>query len=311
MIYEFDNGFREIAMDAIRTDRLTVGILNVEALKASYQTFGISEQDLNECILDSISFRSNVTVYEEYYFGTLGVIDVDDIYGPRDKIGFLIRRNLLLIIDIRDMDNSVSENFQYALQRLRPENPAPGKLIYGFLERLISSDNQKINKKGLVIEELEEEIHKGDIHREFIGDILAFKKEITLLRNSYEQLIDICEILEENENGLFSETETRCFRVLTTRIERLSNHCMILKENLVQVREAYSSSLDYSINAVMKLFTVVTTIFQPLTLITGWYGMNFTNMPELTWRYGYTAVIVLSLVVVISCWWLFKRKRLL
>lgn len=312
MIYEFDSsGFREIAMDAIRTERLTVGILNVEALKASYQTLGIPEQDLNECVLDSIHFRSNVTVYEDHYFGTLGVMDVNDVYGPRDKIGFLIRHNLFLMIDIRDMDNSTSENFQYALQRFGSENPLPGKLVYAFLERLINSDSQKISKKGIAIEELEEDIHRGNIHREFIGDILAFKKEVTLLRNSYEQLIDICEILEENENDLLSETETRCFHVLTTRLERLSNQCMILKENLVQVREAYSASLDYSINAVMKLLTVVTTIFQPLTLITGWYGMNFTSMPELTWRYGYTAVILLSLMVVISCWWLFRKKHLL
>lgn len=162
-----------------------------------------------------------------------------------------------------------------------------------------------------MIEELEEDIHKGNMNREFIGDILGFKKEVTLLRNSYEQLIDVCEILEENENGLFTESETLYFRALTTRIQRLSNQCLLLKENLVQVREAYSASLDYSINAVMKLFTVVTTIFQPLTLITGWYGMNFTNMPELTWKYGYAVVIFLSFVVVLFCWWLFKRKRLL
>lgn len=311
MIYEFDDGFREITMDAIRSDRLTVGLLSVEALKASYQTLGILEQNLNECVMDSINFRSNVEACEDYYFGTLNLIDIDDVYGPRDKLGFLIRRNLFLVINIRDMDNSTSESFQYALQHLRPEKAFLGKIVYGFLDRLLYADNQKINKKGLAIEELEEDIHKGDMNQKFIGKILAWKKEIVLLRNSYEQFVDVCEVLEENENGIFSETETSCFQALITRIERLSSQCLMLKENLVQIREAYSASLDYSINTVMKLFTVVTTIFQPLTLITGWYGMNFTNMPELTWRYGYMAVIVLSLGVVLSCWWLFKRKRLL
>lgn len=311
MIYELQDGLREITIDKIRADRLTTGCLGVEALKASYRTFGISEQDLNECVLDSVNFRSSIEVYEDYYFGILNIIDVNDIYGPRDKIGFLIRRNLFLIIDVKDTDNSTKENFQYALQRFRPEKAGLEKIIYGFLEELINSDSQRMNKKELAIDELEEDIHKGDIDREFIGDILALKKEVSLLRNGYEQLIDVCEVLEENENGLFSEKETFYFRTLTTKIERLSNYCLMLKENLVQVREAYSASLDYSINAVMKLFTVVTTIFQPLTLIAGWYGMNFTNMPELTWRYGYRAVIVLSLAVVIFCWWLFKKKRLL
>lgn len=311
MVYELENELQEISIDKIQADRLTVGYLSIEAFKASYQKFGISEQDLNTCVLDSISFRSNIEIYEDYYFGILNLIDINDIYGPRDKVAFLIRKKLFLVIDVRDMDNSTKEKFRYALQKFQPKKNMLGKMIYDFLEQLVASDSQGVNKKELSIEELEEEIHKGDINREFIGDILGLKKEVTLLRNGYEQFIDICEALREDESQIFSEKERAYFQTLEGKIQRLSNHCLMLKENLVQVREAYSSSLDYSINAVMKLFTVVTTIFQPLTLITGWYGMNFTNMPELTWRYGYIAVIILSLVVVMFCWWLFKRKRLL
>ena len=69
--------------------------------------------------------------------------------------------------------------------------------------------------------------------------------------------------------------------------------------------------MDYNLNNTMKIFTVVTTVFLPLSLIVGWYGMNFTNMPELTWKYGYLAVILLSVAVVIFCFWFFKKKKLL
>lgn len=311
MIYELDDEFREVSIDKIQEDHLTVGYLGVEAFKASYQKFGVSEQDLNACVLDSISFRSSMEIYEDYYFGILNLLDINDIYGPRDKVAFVIRKKLFLIIDVKDVDNSTKEGFRYAMQRFQPKKNMLGRMIYDFLEQFITADNQGMSKKELAIEELEEEIHKGDINREFIGDILALKKEITLLRNGYEQFIDICEGLKEDEGQIFSEQERVYFQTLEGKIERLSNQCLMLKENLVQVREAYSSSLDYNLNAVMKLFTVVTTIFQPLTLITGWYGMNFTNMPELTWRYGYITVIALSLAVVMFCWWLFKKKRLL
>ena len=311
MVYELENELQEISIDKIQADRLTVGYLSIEAFKASYQKFGISEQDLNACVLDSISFRSSIEVYEDYYFGILNLIDINDIYGPRDKVAFLIKKKLFLVIDVKDLDNSTKEKFRYALQKFQPKKNMLGRMVYDFLEQLIATDTQGINKKERSIEELEEEIHKGDINREFIGDILALKKEMNLLRNGYEQFIDICEVLKEDESQIFSEKERVYFQALEGKIQRLSNHCLMLKENLVQVREAYSSSLDYNINAVMKLFTVVTTIFQPLTLITGWYGMNFTNMPELTWRYGYIAVVILSLAVVMFCWWLFKRKRLL
>ena len=59
----------------------------------------------------------------------------------------------------------------------------------------------------------------------------------------------------------------------------------------------------------MKLFTLVTAVFLPLTLLTGWYGMNFAHIPELTWRYGYPAAIVVSVVIVVLLLWRFKKKH--
>jgi magnesium transporter len=85
----------------------------------------------------------------------------------------------------------------------------------------------------------------------------------------------------------------------------------MLRDYTSQVREAYQAKLDYDLNSIIKVFTVVTTIFLPLTLIVGWYGMNFTTMPELTWKYGYVYTIILSIVVVIICIIYFKKKKLL
>lgn len=59
----------------------------------------------------------------------------------------------------------------------------------------------------------------------------------------------------------------------------------------------------------MKIFTVVTVLVLPLSLLTGWYGMNFTGMPELGWKYGYPAVIAVSALIVAGLVWYFKRKK--
>lgn len=80
---------------------------------------------------------------------------------------------------------------------------------------------------------------------------------------------------------------------------------------MVQIQDAYSTQVDMNLNHIMYFFTVITTIFMPLTLIVGWYGMNFHNMPELEWKYGYPFVIVLSIAIVVICFWFFKRKKLL
>ena len=77
----------------------------------------------------------------------------------------------------------------------------------------------------------------------------------------------------------------------------------------MQVRDLYNSQLDVRQNRTVTLLTVVTTIFMPLTLIAGWYGMNFVYMPELKWRLGYPAVIVVSIAIVVFCLILFRKKK--
>ena len=132
-----------------------------------------------------------------------------------------------------------------------------------------------------------------------------------IVRHYYEQMLDVLETMIENDADLFSDSNTHLFRILRDKIERLSNNTQLLRDSLVQVREAYMAALDYNANRIMKVFTVVTTVFLPLTLIVGWYGMNFKYMPELGWRFGYLGVIALSVTVVILSILFFKRKNLL
>ncbi len=78
----------------------------------------------------------------------------------------------------------------------------------------------------------------------------------------------------------------------------------------MHIREALDAALSFEQNRIMKMFTTVSAIFMPLTLIAGWYGMNFAGMPELLWRHGYAFVWILSILVVLLCVWYFKKKDL-
>ena len=101
----------------------------------------------------------------------------------------------------------------------------------------------------------------------------------------------------------------RQFNMVEKRIARLKNEAQILREYGLQIRELFQAEIDIRQNRIMKILTIVTTIFLPLTLVAGWYGMNFSNMPELSWKYGYPAVIVISLVIVMICLWIMKKKK--
>ena len=93
------------------------------------------------------------------------------------------------------------------------------------------------------------------------------------------------------------------------RLNRLQDETQLLREYASQVSSEYQAQVDIAQNRIMKLLTIVTTIFMPLSLIAGWYGMNFVNMPELNWPYGYPAVIALSALIVLGCVAYFRRKH--
>ena len=82
-----------------------------------------------------------------------------------------------------------------------------------------------------------------------------------------------------------------------------------MREYTVQLRDLIQTRIDVKQNRIITLLTVITTIFTPLTLLTGWYGMNFRYMPELESRWGYPAVIAVSLAIALGCLLYFKKKK--
>lgn len=94
------------------------------------------------------------------------------------------------------------------------------------------------------------------------------------------------------------------------KMTRLAQETQILREYAMQVQDVYQSEIEIHQNDVMKMLTIVTTIFLPLTLIAGWYGMNFSYMPELKMKYAYPFVIGISVLIVVVSLIVFKRKNI-
>lgn len=145
---------------------------------------------------------------------------------------------------------------------------------------------------------------KDVLHR-----IIAWRRELLRLKRYYEQLSAILDELAANENQLLTRPVRRRMVILGSRMDRYLGAVRNLQDIISQMREAYQSQLAIQQNQLMKLFTVVTVVFLPLTLLTGWYGMNFVGMPELTWKYGYPVAIVVSVVIVVALLRHFKKKN--
>jgi len=99
--------------------------------------------------------------------------------------------------------------------------------------------------------------------------------------------------------------------MFSSRVDRLYEAATHLRDYTIQLNDLYQSQLDVKQNRIMTVLTVVTTIFMPLTLIVGWYGMNFKYMPELDSQIGYPVVIIISLLIVAGSLTFFKIKKIL
>lgn len=309
MYYQINESIIPIKRKNIDPDKLTIGLISLEDLDKCYTSFGFSPSTVAECKSCCRHMHSKIDSYKDYIYGIIFGINEHQIMKVQDRIGIYIKHNLLLIVIIEDKDNSVLTKFNKMLDQLNITKMSQEKLIFSFLERLIIEDYDMLEDIETEISEHEDRINTRKLDKSFNCEITEIRKKLLLIDDYYQQLIAIGEELEENSSDLFSEENLRYFKIFSDKAYRLSSNTRMLQEYSVQIREAYHSQLDNDLNNTMELFTVITTIFLPLTLIVGWYGMNFTTMPELTWKYGYLFVITLSIVVVIICLIYFKKKK--
>ncbi len=190
------------------------------------------------------------------------------------------------------------------------KKPSLERFFYDFLELIIHNDLRTMQAFEIELDNLEKEI-MSDAEDAPISRNNDIRGDIRDLRIHYEQLLDLGQELEENENGFFKEENLRYFRLFSSRVDRLYNSATHLRDYTIQLNDLYQSQLDVKQNRIMTVLTVVTTIFMPLTLIVGWYGMNFKYMPELESRFGYPVVILLSILIVSGSLTFFKIKKIL
>ena len=225
--------------------------------------------------------------------GSFQIPDREDLRGNEFCFTFALDEKGIVFID----DSGKAEQMIDVIRRTkRWREPSLERFLHDFLEQIVVRDLSIMERYESELNQIEDEVLSSDGQGN-LARVNEIRSDIRRLLVHYEQLIDMTQELEENENGFFSE-ENRRHSTATS-----------LRDYTIQVRDLHNTQLEVRQNKTMTLLTVITTIFMPLTLIAGWYGMNFRYMPELEWRYGYLAVFVLSAAVIICCLILFKRKK--
>lgn len=237
--------------------------------------------------------------------GTFSVPDRRNLSGINTNFAFALDEKGIVFIDDSGM---VEKILQSIIRTKKWALPSLERFIYDFLEQLVTGDQTMLEKYDKELDTIESNILSGS-EADPTPRVNHIRSDLRDLRIHYEQLQDLAQELEENENNFFKKDNVRYFHLFNQRISRLHDMTSSLRDYSIQIRDLYQSRLDIKQNRIMTLLTVITSIFMPLTLIAGWYGMNFKYMPELEYKISYPIVIVLSIVIVIFSLIFFKKKK--
>ena len=303
MYYLIEETLKKVSREDLKgTDKQFVAVLSSEEWKNNKDSFEMGmdiEPDLSEIFL---------TKAEVNYDSLTGTFSIPDRKCPSDddlKFAFVLDEKGIVFIDDTGAASAIVNG---VIRTKKWKLPSLERFLYDFLDQIVKDDLRLMEKYESELDSMEQAIIDGDENLPS-GRLNDIRNDIRYLRIHYEQLMDLAAEFEENENGFFKYENLRFFRLFINRAERLHEASMSLRDYTMQLRDLYKAHLDQKQNRIMTVLTVVTTIFMPLTLIVGWYGMNFRYMPELEWRWSYPVVIAASVVIVVVSLIFFKLKK--
>lgn len=245
----------------------------------------------------------------EYFRNCIqGTIRLPLVEGNKQKpflFGFLLYRNTLWMV-------SGDAELEERVERTREDGYEGFDIqdfLLAFFNHLIEGDMAYLQRIEEGLDRMEENV-TGHRKEHFNEVIMKNRRKLSQRHGYYMQLMNIGDymqsILREQKPDV-----TGGWDLFTRRAERLQNYVEMMQEHLLQIREMYQTEMDIEQNRIVTFLTVITTIFLPLTLVTGWYGMNFAHMPELGWKYGYLLIILLSAAVLAVEVWYCRKKKML
>lgn len=304
MFYEFDDEAVRLEFSELNRSKPTAGLVGAQELERLAPSLCIAYPAVEMCKSPSRFPLLRRRVTDDCAF-----VRLDCRSGEGDEsIALAVMKNLLLVVDISPESGKNRKAFMQLLSRCPCESLTYEGLVCTYLE-IISEAFGSLTDCEKDISRLEKEVIDGYAGESFNVTLTRQKQKLLELRAFYEQLVDAAELFAENENELFDEKGVRRFAAFRDKAMRLRENTDILRDCVTHLWDAYQARLAAKQNEIMRLFTVVTSVFMPMTVIVGWYGMNFKYMPELGSRFGYPFVIFLNAAIVGLLLIFFKKKK--
>jgi magnesium transporter len=308
--------FKESAIETIQAQDLlpdhnnwikVVGLKDYKAIKEMGATFNIHPLILEDVMNTDHLPKVEFSQHHLFFTLKLPIFEEGELVELK-HVSLIVGANYLITLQEGTIDNLsvMSDRIRDAAGRLREKGVM--YLFYSIIDFIVDQYFQLMESLRDQIELTEDTIidSPGKNHIDGIQEIkkklVLFRKFVTSSKSAVYKLINV-------DNKFIDRPLRLFFNDVYDHIVHLNEQMDTFKEYQTTLLEMNMANISNSMNKVMKTLTVVAAIFIPLTFLAGIYGMNFTNMPELTWEYGYPAIMTIMLVIALVMLFIMKRKE--
>ena len=295
------------------TETSTVTWINIDGIHdpVVMEDFG-KYFGLHSLLLEDImntNQRPKVEDYGSYIYFVLKMIYLEN--GERicdEQVSIILGKNYVITFQERtgDVFNTIRQRLRNGKGRIRKSNA--DYLAYALVDSIIDHYFVILEKVGDSLEDLEEEVVQNPT-TQTLQNIHRMKRKMIGLRKSVWPLREVISFMERSETDLIDPSIDIYLRDVYDHTIQVIDTLESYRDMVSGLLDIYLSSISNKMNEVMKVLTIIATIFIPLTFLAGIYGMNFAFMPELQWKYGYFAVLFVMLVIFIGMIRYFKKRK--
>ena len=283
------------------------GLHNTSLLGAVGEVFGLHPLVLEDIL--NTEQRPKIEDYGDYIYIAIKQLFLDEVTGDiiTDHQSIVLGKGFVI-----SAGESRTKVFKPVRERLesggRIRKLGADFLAYSLLDTIIDNYFDVLEKLGDNVEETEELLITKPAP-ETLREINDLKRDMLFVHKSVWPLREVANLLERGES-LLVQDDTRLFiRDLYDHVIQVIDTTELYRDILSGLLDVYLSSLSNKMNEVMKVLTIISTIFIPLSFLAGIYGMNFKYLPELEWRWGYFALLGVMAAVAVSMLAFFRRKK--
>ncbi|GGF74051.1 magnesium transport protein CorA [Paenibacillus albidus] len=276
---------------------------DVEDLELIQPLFNLHDLAVEDCLSEEEQ-RPKIEIYESHYFIVVNSIRFDDEEIFLRALNVFLGRHFII---------TVTKQKIHELRALKPmlweqEVSEPDRFLYLLIDLVVDNYFSVGDRIEVRIEKLEEDIlmHTKKSH---LSEIIGLRSEILWLKKMLGPQKEVINTLNKKDLRLIDDQLQKYFSDIYENAVKISETFDTYRDLMGNLREAYQSSIANRANEIMRVFTAITTIFMPLTVITGIYGMNFDHMPELHTPYGYYGVIGVMLTLGCGMLYVFRKKE--